>query len=385
MPRRHSALQMPFASAGVEVWFDQSELRGGDAWDQKIRLQIRECALFMPIVSENTQARPEGYFRLEWKLAVDRSHLMADDQPFLLPVIVDELSESSARVPDRFRERQWLRLAAGETPAALVDRVRESLLGDLPHSPPQSPGAAFPVETLTSTAPKSATVSTPAASKRWVVGATAAGILMVVGSAIFWILHRGSSGAPELQAVSNPLSLAILPLRNATGDPKLEYIADGLTASLSSTITNNLAINEDAFVTPPSVAAAYSDKGDPVKWLAKDFGVHFVLQGNVQRAASKIRVSADLVDTVKGTTVGSESYDGDQSNLFALQDKVKKNEAFENDMYIAAARDIQGKSGKQSATDYYVRGIALEFAKSVGRDEASGASIVSANARSRAP
>lgn len=56
---------------------DKSEIRGGDAWDQKIRRQIRGCALFMPIISAHSQGRLEGEFRLEWKLAVDRSHLMA--------------------------------------------------------------------------------------------------------------------------------------------------------------------------------------------------------------------------------------------------------------------------------------------------------------------
>src|ERR1051326_9604391 len=69
-------------ATGVEGWFDQSELRGGDAWDQKIRGQIKECALFVPVISANTQARAEGYFRLEWRLAVERSRLMADDEPF---------------------------------------------------------------------------------------------------------------------------------------------------------------------------------------------------------------------------------------------------------------------------------------------------------------
>ena len=59
--------------AGIEVWFDQSELRGGDAWDHKIRQQIRDCALFIPIISVNTQARSEGYFRLEWRLADQRT------------------------------------------------------------------------------------------------------------------------------------------------------------------------------------------------------------------------------------------------------------------------------------------------------------------------
>lgn len=62
---------------GVEVWFDRSELRGGDAWDAKIRKQIRECVLFVPLISAQTQARTEGYFRREWNLAVERTRDMA--------------------------------------------------------------------------------------------------------------------------------------------------------------------------------------------------------------------------------------------------------------------------------------------------------------------
>ena len=60
-------------AVGIEVWFDQSELRGGDVWDAAIRKQIKTCALFIPGISGNTHSREEGYFRLE--LAVDRSHL----------------------------------------------------------------------------------------------------------------------------------------------------------------------------------------------------------------------------------------------------------------------------------------------------------------------
>jgi non-specific serine/threonine protein kinase len=111
-------------AAGLEVWFDESELRGGDAWDASIRQQIRDCALFLPLVSANTDARGEGFFRLEWKLAVDRSHLMADDRTFLLPVVIDATPESTARVPDRFRERHWTRLPGGEASPAFASRVR---------------------------------------------------------------------------------------------------------------------------------------------------------------------------------------------------------------------------------------------------------------------
>jgi predicted ATPase len=116
--------------AGIEVWFDQSELRGGDAWDAAIRRQIKQCALFMAVISTNTHARTEGYFRLEWKLAVDRSHYMAPDQPFLLPVVIDGTPQSDKRVPERFRETHWLRAPGGETTDAFVERILDLLSPD---------------------------------------------------------------------------------------------------------------------------------------------------------------------------------------------------------------------------------------------------------------
>ncbi len=110
-------------STGIEVWFDQNELEGGDAWDTKIRKQIQLCALFVPVISAATQARGEEYFRLEWKLAVDRSHLMADDAPFLFPVVIDDTTDAAARVPDKFRDVQWTRLNVKDTPESLAARV----------------------------------------------------------------------------------------------------------------------------------------------------------------------------------------------------------------------------------------------------------------------
>lgn len=120
--------------AGLEVWFDKNELAGGDAWDAKIRRQIKECALFVPVISAATNARAEGYFRLEWKLAVDRSHLMADDAPFLFPIVIGDVADGAARVPDKFREVQWTRLRLDETPSELASRVAK-LLGGAPGDP----------------------------------------------------------------------------------------------------------------------------------------------------------------------------------------------------------------------------------------------------------
>jgi Tol biopolymer transport system component/DNA-binding winged helix-turn-helix (wHTH) protein len=114
-------------AAGIEVWLDQSELNSGDAWDQKIRREIRTCALFVPVISRNTQARTEGYFRLEWHLADQRTHLMARSRPFLLPVCIDDTPELHAEVPESFAAVQWARLPAGQSSPAFVERVASLL------------------------------------------------------------------------------------------------------------------------------------------------------------------------------------------------------------------------------------------------------------------
>ena len=128
-----AALQLCQAlrAAGIEVWFDQSELRGGDTWDQSIRKQIKSCYLFVPMISASTQSREEGYFRREWKLAVDRTSDMAGGRAFLLPIVIDGTSDSQVLVPEKFREVQWTRLPQGANTDVFVEHVRRLLSGEL--------------------------------------------------------------------------------------------------------------------------------------------------------------------------------------------------------------------------------------------------------------
>ena len=151
--------------AGVELWFDQSELRGGDVWDRSIRKQIKSCALFMPLISRSTHDRDEGYFRLEWKLAIDRYHLMAADRTFLMPVVIDDTPDDDDRVPDRFKEVQWTRLPGGETTPAFVERVRHMLSAGGPGSPaPGRPSLEAPLSV--DPAPKQQPMNFPAPALR---------------------------------------------------------------------------------------------------------------------------------------------------------------------------------------------------------------------------
>src|ERR1700733_3902126 len=115
---------------GIEVWYDESDLGGGELWDQKIRRQIRECDYFMPLVSARTEARHEGYFRREWRLAVERTLDMADDHPFLLPIVIDDTNQTGARVPEKFLLVQWLRVPGGRSTPALEALCRRIKSGE---------------------------------------------------------------------------------------------------------------------------------------------------------------------------------------------------------------------------------------------------------------
>ena len=189
-------------AAGVEVWFDQNELVGGDAWDAKIRGQIASCALFVPVISAATQSRLEGYFRIEWKLAARRTHGMATAKAFLLPVVIDGTRDAEAHVPDEFRDVQWTRLPAGEAPEKFSSRVKALLGGagleaERSHPGERGEGAASPINPL---APSKMARRIPAPA--WIVAAAAIAVVV-------WFSQRRSDPATptvEKSAAPAPLS-----------------------------------------------------------------------------------------------------------------------------------------------------------------------------------
>jgi hypothetical protein len=124
------ALRDTLTAAGLEVWLDEDELGGGEAWDAKIRNQIRSCTYFMPVISATTEVRREGYFRREWRFAVERTLDLADDVLFLVPVVIDDTRDAGARVPEKFFSVQWLRTPGGQATPALRDLAHKLARGE---------------------------------------------------------------------------------------------------------------------------------------------------------------------------------------------------------------------------------------------------------------
>jgi hypothetical protein len=114
--------------AGVDVWFDERNIQPGDNWDEVIMANLRRAELFIPFVSQRTEAHREAskYFWKEWNFAGRHVDTYAPDAHFLLPVGLDRLDINTANVPPAFRTRQWFWLADRENTGDLITYIRKA-------------------------------------------------------------------------------------------------------------------------------------------------------------------------------------------------------------------------------------------------------------------
>jgi hypothetical protein len=120
------AIAQALAGQNVSVWFDRNELQGGDDYDLKIRRNVANCSLFVPLISRATVNRLEGYFRKEWNWAAQRAEQIADGVPFIVPTAIDDTPENeSANVPLRFLIPQWMRLSAGQPTPDYISHINK--------------------------------------------------------------------------------------------------------------------------------------------------------------------------------------------------------------------------------------------------------------------
>jgi TolB-like protein/Flp pilus assembly protein TadD len=330
-------------AAGIEVWFDKSELRGGDAWDRQIRRQIRDCVLFVPIISAHTQGRPEGYFRLEWNLADQRTHLMGRSRAFLVPVCPDATLEKEADVPDSFVAVQWTRLPGGETPPAFVDRVRRLLSGEAPTAI-RVPGGAGAIEYT----------SRPRWTKRTLLAAIA---VVILGTVVYLGINKLWITKPAVSAVfaPPPHSIAVLPFVNMSGDKEQEYFSDGLTEE----ILNSLARINELQVSARTSSFSFKGEKADLRTIARKLNVGAILEGSVRRSGDTIRITAQLDNSITGFHLWSQTYDRDLGDVLKLQTEIAT--AVAGALRVTLLGDVAAKvelGGTRNplAFDAYLRG-----------------------------
>jgi TolB-like protein/Tfp pilus assembly protein PilF len=344
-----SKLSEALRAAGLNVFFDQSELRGGDLWDRKIRSQIRDCKLFLPVISRNTQERLEGYFRYEWKLAVDRAHLMATERSFIVPVVIDDTPQSQAVVPDAFRAVQWTRLAGGDTPFTFVERARQ-LLSQVEHASALQPAVDNLPNTLAANRERS---FSPGRSKLAWLGI---GAMLILAALAYVAMNRDwISKRPGASFSPNPNSIAVLPFTNMSGDKSQEYFSDGLTEELLNALTGISGLQVAARTSAFSFKGTNMDIGT----IARKLNVATLLEGSIRRSGNTVRVTTQLISAVTGFHLWSHTYDRDLGDVLKLETEVARAvaDALKVSLLGNIAEKIElGGTRNPAAFDAYLRG-----------------------------
>jgi adenylate cyclase len=161
--------------------------------------------------------------------------------------------------------------------------------------------------------------------------------------------------APALALPDRP-SIAVLPLDNISGDKEQEYFSNGI----SEDITTELSRFSELFVIARNSSFQYKNRVVDVRQVGRELGVRYVLQGSIRRDGDRVRISAQLADTVTGTQRWAERYDRQLTDVFAVQDEVARTIAALLAAHVNKAeieRTLSKPPAAWQAYDYYLRAV----------------------------
>ncbi|MBS0486842.1 MAG: adenylyl cyclase, partial [Proteobacteria bacterium] len=155
-------------------------------------------------------------------------------------------------------------------------------------------------------------------------------LLLAIGGGLLWRFARVPSFVPaatQSAAKTNPpaeviseKSIAVLPFVNMSGDVKQDYFSDGMSEEL----LNALAQVKDLKVAGRTSSFYYKGKNEDLRTIGKALGVANILEGSVRQQGDKVRITAQLIRVADDTHLWSHAYDGDLSDVFALQENIAR-------------------------------------------------------------
>jgi adenylate cyclase len=150
-------------------------------------------------------------------------------------------------------------------------------------------------------------------------------------------------------------SIVVLPFDNMSKDPEQEYFSTGITEVL----TSDLSRISSLFVIARNTAFTYKGKATNVQEIGKELGVHYVLEGSVQRANDQVRIVAQLIDATTGGHLWTERFDRPFTDIFALQDEIVRKIATTLKLQLTLQEQgviVRKRTDNLEAYDYYLRG-----------------------------
>jgi TolB-like protein/class 3 adenylate cyclase len=173
---------------------------------------------------------------------------------------------------------------------------------------------------------------------------------------------RPRSGVSETQGLSLPdkPSIAVLPFQNMSGDLDQEYFADGIVEEIITALSRFKSL----FVIARNSSFTYKGKAVDIKQIGRELGVRYVLEGSVRKAASRVRITAQLIDTSTGAHLWADRFDGATEDVFELQDQVTTSVVGAITPTLEQAeigRAVLKPTDSLDAYDHYMRGIASAY------------------------
>jgi TolB-like protein/class 3 adenylate cyclase/Tfp pilus assembly protein PilF len=170
---------------------------------------------------------------------------------------------------------------------------------------------------------------------------------------------RTQSANPTLAIPDKP-SIAVLPFTNMSGDPEQDYFADGMVEDIITALSHFKAL----FVIARNSSFTYKGRAVDVKVVGRELGVRYVLEGSVRKAANRVRITGQLVDTATGAHLWANRFDGGLGDIFDLQDQMTENIVGAIAPAVEKAeieRARRKPTERLDAYDHYLRGLAKSY------------------------
>src|SRR5262245_29040733 len=162
--------------------------------------------------------------------------------------------------------------------------------------------------------------------------------------------------APVLTLPDSP-SIAALPFVNLSGDPEQEYFADGVVED----IITELSRIRWLFVIARNSSFTYKGRAVDVKQVGRELGVRYVLEGSMRKAANRVRITGQLIDTSTGAHLWADRFEGTLNDIFELQDQITESVVGAIAPQLERAEIERAKrkpTESLDAYDYYLRAMA---------------------------
>ena len=166
--------------------------------------------------------------------------------------------------------------------------------------------------------------------------------------------------APSLALPDKP-SIAVLPFNNLSGDPEQEFFADGVVEAITATLSRIRSF----FVIARNSAFCYKGKAVNLREVSRELGVRYVLEGSVQKAGNRLRITVQLIDAVADSHIWADRVDGTLEDLFDLQDRITERVAgaLQPSIRLAEIERARRKRPQDlGAYDYTMRAMPLVWA-----------------------